>query len=341
MIELTVTMVILVIAMGLAATLIVSSGGFLAKDSEMNAAKYIGDGVYSWVENRVRYAGGMTLCKEGSALAQLNKCIYIGAGGETSGHLLYADFGAQPADVYGSQFYLGNTVKLYASANAGGVDLLDLRVEVIDDESNVVYSTGSTIKLVNVALKPNNKIETESGAGETPLICFNYDSGEAGGYSDPDISRLAAVCEPLKDAINKLMTEGRASQIEALLGSSLPTNDSLRNIASADLGGWPGIKDRRIGGSASAKDAVPWFMIKDGRVIGVIYYGAKQNDNEKPGYIYSTQTDSWYEHKGKSFEINKAAAAFDSYEALLAWVQSGQESDVSGAGGTWSKVEEK
>lgn len=321
MVELSVTMVILVIAMGLAATLILSSGGFLTKDSEMNAAKYIGDGVYSWVENRVRYAGSMTLCEAESPLAQTNKSIYIGGDGDMSGHLVYADFGSSPADVFGSQFYLGNTVKLYASANSEGVDLLNLRVDVLNSDNNVVYTTGSTIKLVNISLKPNNRIESESSAGETPLICFSYAGGEASGYSDPDISSLASICEPLSQAINRLQTENRNEQITALLGGQSPSDSALRSAALKDLGGsWPNIKDKKIGNQGNAQKAEAHFMVKDGYIVGVVYYAPNGQGNEdKTQFIYNTRADCWYTKKG-NFTLS-SADNYGSYDLFLDYIE--------------------
>ncbi|MDO4566607.1 MAG: prepilin-type N-terminal cleavage/methylation domain-containing protein [Oscillospiraceae bacterium] len=297
MVELMVTLAILVIAMGMAASLILSGGSFLSRDSSMDTAKYVGDAVYSWVENRLVNAAHLSLVEPSETGAAGSGLIKV-----EGGRLMYRAPGeSEFADVYGESFYLGNSVEL--SVSRAGSDVLSIRVRVLNSEGAAAYSKSSALRLANLTLEANNEI-IENVSGDAALL-FDYNLLAGGGYSDAAVNELSVRASALADTVNRLIKNGKYEQLKALynLNNNILSPDELKEILLSDIGeSWPETS------SISNKKVLTYFYFDDesNQISTIVYYiGNNENiDLSKATHVYSTREDAWYKYNRGNLDLS-------------------------------------
>ncbi|MEA5051007.1 MAG: prepilin-type N-terminal cleavage/methylation domain-containing protein [Oscillospiraceae bacterium] len=329
LVEVIVTLAIFSVLMGVAASLILSGGDAFARGAQLDTDKYIGDAVFGFVENRVKYATHLTVAKAQGAGS--SDALYV-----EDGRFMYRRGAAQAYDVYGGDFYSGRTVGLRMYRGDDGGYILEALV-YRSGQSEPAYTARASVELVNASL-PGSSVTlswTEADAAAAPSCALVFDSYElmAGAYADRTVNELSIRAEILSGQYALLRTlyaqtgadkQAVLARMQRLfesggvtLSGTVPTSaDYARAVqALCDGGKWPSLPMTAVPELASLNASIYasvsgavvrplYFTADDGTVGTALYYAAKSGAPNGALLLYSTRTDAWYAYTARGASGN-------------------------------------
>ncbi|MEG0750820.1 MAG: hypothetical protein RR998_03650 [Oscillospiraceae bacterium] len=354
-VEMVVVMSIMMIVMGVTAAMILSSSNLLSKSSDISIDKYIGDAVFNFTENRVKYATELSIKDSGAT--PTSRAITVDG---TTGHLATKLSSDKFEDIYGDEFYLGRTVELYVLSTTDFT--AELAVKVFRrGETDPSYSTGSIVRIVNMGRNKNKVVDSrESGqqALANPVIDFMSASTAAGGYTDAQVNELSILIDVRNgqyEELRRLLSsppsgvtrEDIKHQIRDYFNISLPfsneflSNEDFREMSKSDIGGFwkpldPAVSAQISTGRIGELYVQPYVVIKNGYRDHVVYFATP--DNVKWGgwrayLIYNTRDNCWYCHGTPGapliYSMANDYSQNGNYDRLLAELETGN----------WVKIE--
>lgn len=160
LVEVSVSMAILAIAMGATISIFLMVFNLFGHGASENEVKQLGDDIYRHLSRRLTYCTHLQVLPQDSDIPHAYASEYT-VDADT-GHLSYKT-GDDPAyDFYGDEWYKKCTVQLLVTARADG--RVELQVQVLQD-GKVAYRTASTIELINITLAGT----APEGVLDTPL----------------------------------------------------------------------------------------------------------------------------------------------------------------------------
>ena len=159
LVEIVVYMLVSSIVLVAVGALFGSINGMFANSRTRNEAKLVGDAVYSLISEELRFATYLSC---------------YGSSGDTAGSSDISINGGRVIldgqDVFGEEFYLGNTVEIEtADINAFS---LSLTVRVMDRDGEQRYETGSAIETINLKLLGAGGIMYSPDSDINPKISY-------------------------------------------------------------------------------------------------------------------------------------------------------------------------
>lgn len=163
LVELVVGMLISSLILVFATGMILSANNFFMDNITRSENKQIGDTVFNYLKEELTFGTDVQLfgaSSDASGEAVGSRSLTV------TGGRLYS----MGQDVYGEDFYMGRSVKFTASVHI--FCELNLSVTVFDKDGSEVYTTASTINVLNMKLA-QKEIEVFSGVSDNPYITYD------------------------------------------------------------------------------------------------------------------------------------------------------------------------
>ncbi len=330
LVEVAVVMVIFALLLGVTATLILSGGDMLWKDSDLSVEKGIGDSVFGWLENRVKYSTDLTLSDYTNAASLSDSDAAV----VTDGKLKFKTGSQELHDVYADSFYFGRTIDV--KAKKSGDHLLNLTVSVLRaDSAQPVYVMSADISIPNLELSERVIVDNQVSFSNVLLQYGNKGVG-ASTYADDQINRMDAGIGLMKKHMDTLLdaalsNEQVRSQLKSIYNfnwnSNLLGNTEYTNlfIGFNDDSQWPVLQ------SAPSLHLKPYFITSKRKITDVVFYatsgGGNGGGDQWYAYmVYNKNNDKWYSCKGRSkysiANVFLPAGSNKTPSDLYAWMES-------------------
>lgn len=317
LVEISVTFIILAIVIAIASSLIIAGSNFLARNAGMSDAKFVGDSICDNITAQLTDATKLTVAPSTATVEKDDSAIKI-----ENGRMFVDVFNNGYVDLYGDGFYGGFDVRISTEVSSGG-KFVELTVFVVNRNSGkIAYKTGNSIKLVNMIACEKTATVVEND-GEN--VAFIYNCNDIKGSLD-ELDKKVAALGYFTDFLTKQYTDlmkrynaatgeqrtAIANTIDAVYPSSTgitPTAEDYYTLAKNRCGGdWPSF-DLSILSGISAKPELygklntsslkirPSYQVKNGEIVGVIYYAyLDQSGNSSNGayLVYNDRNDDWY-----------------------------------------------
>lgn len=161
LVELVVTLAIFAILLAVAGNYLFFGNRMFTETEKKNSEKSIGDTVFSFMREKIIYATGVEVINpsETEAVPKYEKIFVIDEiSDKESGYLCFGPKEEKPhPNIYGESFYRNNGVSYTVKVKNDSLELY-LNVQVYNQNGEMVYETGATIKNLNIALNGGNSI---------------------------------------------------------------------------------------------------------------------------------------------------------------------------------------
>ncbi|MEG0852233.1 MAG: prepilin-type N-terminal cleavage/methylation domain-containing protein [Angelakisella sp.] len=167
LVEVSVGILISSIILLFASGMVLSGSNLFFANTNRSEARQIGDAVFHHISEELTYAKHVQIFPDEATAA----------GTAVGGHTITVTDGrlhTAAGDVFGEAFYLGRTVTFTATVHT--FSELDLSVSVLDKNGTEVYTTTSTINVLNMKLAGEG-IEDFSGDALNPYITYEQQGG--------------------------------------------------------------------------------------------------------------------------------------------------------------------
>lgn len=144
LVEIIVTLAIFAIVLTVAGTVYFAGNRMYTQTEIKNQEKYIGDTVFNYMRDRLVYAKDVSVYVSGTNPSSVS---YSNVFNVTSDKMCFGT-NKDPANVLGDSWYGNYKIKYIAKKATDNT--LNLTVSVLDTSNNEVYSTGSTMKIINL-----------------------------------------------------------------------------------------------------------------------------------------------------------------------------------------------
>ncbi|CAK7014043.1 MAG: hypothetical protein EUB_01837 [Eubacterium sp.] len=185
LVELIVTLAILSIVLVVAGNYLFFGNRFFSQNEVKNTDKFIGDSIYEFMREKLVYATEVEIINPSSSAEPKYDNVFKVETilDKNSGYLLFGEK-KNPSNIYGSGYYRGNGISYTIKISDDNTTRLDLEVQVYNQNSEIVYKTGATVKNINIDLNTVSQAEDhiivtgkEEGKVEhvyvNPVISFN------------------------------------------------------------------------------------------------------------------------------------------------------------------------
>lgn len=163
LVELTVGILISSIILFFITGMVISANNLFVANKERSENQQIGDAIYHYLVEELTYAKYLQLFPDiDSALGEATGSYTLAV----ADGMLYA----QDENVFGEDFYIGRTVQFTAAAY--NYYYVELTVTVLDKNGEEVYSTNSTVDVLNMRTA---KVDIDDQAGGDPNPYTTYD----------------------------------------------------------------------------------------------------------------------------------------------------------------------
>lgn len=187
LVEMTVVFVILAIVISLSMGILMSTSNVFGSQAKLGFQQSLGNAVLSFMEEKIKYAASADISEkpgsgeEWDSAGKYNEYIYFQAG-----RISYArrdesgTIDVSEDDLYGDEFYGEYTVTVLAEVH--DTCMTDITVEVYNEKDALVYTTSSTVKLVNL---------TREGVGTLTSDLYRMSSESGLMFSISNTSAIA------------------------------------------------------------------------------------------------------------------------------------------------------
>ncbi len=160
LVELIVTLAILSIVLVVAGNYLFFGNRFFSQNEVKNTDKFIGDSIYEFMREKLVYATEVEIINPSSSAEPKYDNVFKVETilDKNSGYLLFGEK-KNPSNIYGSGYYRGNGISYTIKISDDNTTRLDLEVQVYNQNSEIVYKTGATVKNINIDLNTVSQAE--------------------------------------------------------------------------------------------------------------------------------------------------------------------------------------
>lgn len=181
LVEVSVSLVVLVMIISVSSGIILVSSNIFAKDAVLNDYQITGNDVFDFVSNKLAYAGNFTVSDEASVDGTIDNYYYeqisLTDGGKKLS-VLRPTVMTEPVVFFGPDTLDEKAIKLFIDAeDVGSGHYLVLTVEIYENSlsGNLKYTTSGVIPLLNYKASMIKNVTSINNTGEKDLyITYSF-----------------------------------------------------------------------------------------------------------------------------------------------------------------------